>query len=280
MKWTKLFPALLLSLLVIIIVACWIWWSLPAGKLQIWYLDVGQGDAILARLPEGEWILTDGGPDAKVLEWLGKIMPFYDREIELMILTHPHADHINGLLEVLNRYQVNNLLLTGVEYDYVAYRQLQDLAKLKGVKIWYPQQRDFRIGKTALDIIYPQESWVGKHIANINNSSLVYRLISGKFIGFFSGDLEMEKEAELLKKPALNLNAQVLKAGHHGSKTSNTLDFLKRIRPQKVIVSCGAGNKFGHPFAGTLDNFRAIGATIFRTDLDGLIYLEGNLNAG
>lgn len=263
------------ALTIIVAISLLAWPGLADGKLTVWYLDVGQGDAILMRLPAGEWILTDGGPDAVILDRLGEIMPFYEKEIELVILTHPHADHINGLLEILNRYKVNNLLLTGVNYNYVAYRQMMEIAKLKNVRLIYPRQgEDLRLGKTAIDLIYPENNLIGRSFSNINNSSIVYRLIFGNFKAFFSGDLEMEEEMKLLAREKLQLSANLLKAGHHASKTSNTQDFLQRIKPLTVVVSCGINNTFKHPFAGTLENFKKAGAEIFRTDLDGTIRIS------
>ncbi len=263
---------MIVAMLSVNLVGLWAWSGLPDGHLKIWYLDVGQGDAILMRLPAGEWILTDAGPDSSILDRLGEIIPFYEKEIELVILTHPHADHINGLPEILNRYKVNNLLLSGVNYDYAAYRQIMEMARLKGVKLRYPRQgEDLRLGKAALDLIYPERDLIGKSFGNINNSSIVYRLIFGEFSGFFSGDLELEKELEVVSRAELNLSADVLKAGHHASKTSNSPELLEKIRPQAVIVSCGVDNTFKHPFAGTLENFKKSGAEVFRTDLEGTI---------
>jgi len=256
----------------LLLVSCWCALGLPDGRLHIWYLNVGQGDAILMRLPAGEWILNDGGPDNKVIDWMSREMPFYERSIDLVIVSHPHADHINGLVEVLKRYQVKNIMLTGVKYDYVGYDSLKELMVSRGVQAIYVHgKNDYRLGKVGLDMIYPVEDLRGRGMNNVNNSSIVYRLVMGKFIAFFSGDLEMEKEAAVLAIPDLHLNAELLKAGHHGSKTSNTLPFLERIKPAWAVISCGVGNKFGHPFPGTLDNFREVGAKVYRTDIDGTV---------
>lgn len=244
--------------------------GLPDGKLRLWYLDIGQGDAILGRLPAGEWLLIDGGPDNSILEKMGGIMPFYEREIDLVVLSHPHADHLNGLVEVFKRYSVKNLLLTGVKYDYLGYDKLLEVARMNGVKIWLTGKEDFLLGKTGFDIIYPHGELNNRGMSNVNNSSIVFRLIVGDFKAFFSGDLEMEKEKDLALEN-FNLQADVLKAGHHGSKTSNTSLFLEKIKPQWVIISCGVGNKFNHPFAGTLERIQQSKATIYRTDLDGTI---------
>jgi competence protein ComEC len=259
-------------------IGLWGGMSLPDGQLHLWYLDIGQGDAILGRLPAGEWLLIDGGPDNTVLTKLSQLMPFYERSIDLVVLSHPHADHLNGLVEVFQRYEVKNLLLTGVKYQYSGYDKLLKVAREKGVKIWVIDGNDFRIGKVGLDIVYPKINLNGRGMENVNNSSVVFRLISGDFIALFSGDLEMEKEKELSGDQQLRLNADVLKAGHHGSKTSNTEIFLRRIEPRWAVISCGVGNKFNHPFAGTVENLQRIGAAIYRTDLDGTIAITVDVN--
>lgn len=247
-----------------------IWMALPDGLLRIWFLNVGQGDAVLMQVPDGGWVLTDGGPGSAVVQELSRIIPFYDREIELVILSHPHADHLDGLLHVFQRYHVQNLLLTGVKYDYVGYERLLQLAKDNGVRLLYPKSGvDFRIGKVGIDMIYPSESLVGRSFSNVNNSSIVYRLIYGDFVAIFSGDLEDTVEDELVKQVGLNLDAELMKAGHHGSKTSNTQAFVERISPDFAVISCGVDNKFKHPFAGTLETFHDMGIRLSRTDVDG-----------
>ncbi len=275
MSKNKLTGGVITAVVAVLVLSLWGWQSLPDGRLHLWFLDVGQGDAILMRLPAGELILVDGGPDDLLLEKMGSLLPYYERDLELVILTHPHADHINGLVEVLGRYRVKNLLLTGVQYDYIGYDRLLELAAANGVKFWYPGGgRDLRIGRVGLDLIYPAEPLNGRGFKNINNSSLVFRLIEGDFAAMFSGDAEKEVEKELLERPGLRLEAELLKAGHHGSKTSNSVEWLRRVGPGRVVISCGADNSFGHPFAGTLENFRKIGAEIFRTDLEGTIALD------
>ncbi len=261
----------------VLILSIWCGAALPDGKLHIWFLNVGQGDAILMRLPAGEWILNDGGPDNSVIEQLSKEMPFYERTIDLVIVSHPHADHINGLVEVLKRYQVKNIMLTGVKYEYAGYDNLRQLIAARGIRpIYIFGKDDYKFGKIGVDLIYPWEDLRGRGMNNINNSSIVYRLIYGKYKAFFSGDLEQEKETEVLKHAELHLHADILKAGHHGSKTSSTLPFLERIKPSWAVISCGIENKFGHPFPGTLENFRMIGATVYRTDIDGTV--EGSVD--
>lgn len=268
----KFFVALLVGLLSLMLLCGVIWMGLPDGQMRMWFLDVGQGDAILVQGPANEWILTDGGPGSAVIQELSRIIPFFDREIELVILTHPHADHLDGLLHVFERYHVRNLLLTGVGYDYIGYERLLEIANDRNIRLLYPEAGvDFRVGKVGIDLIYPSENFVGRSFSNVNNSSIVYRLIYGDLVALFSGDLEDSVENELVGHADLNLDADLMKAGHHGSKTSNSREFVERISPEFSVISCGVDNKFKHPFAGTLETFRSIGARLSRTDLNGTI---------
>ncbi|MCC7432821.1 MBL fold metallo-hydrolase, partial [Candidatus Peregrinibacteria bacterium] len=164
---------------------------LPDGLLHSWFLNIGQGDAALIRGPMGELVLIDGGPDSKVMERMGAAIMPYEREIELVVVSHPHADHLNGLLDVFKAYQVKNLLITGVKYEYAGYRELVKMAEKNGTKIWYADGSfDFKIGRIGLDLIYPMTSMRGRSIENVNNSSIVMRVIYGDRKLLFSGDLE------------------------------------------------------------------------------------------
>lgn len=259
---------------VIIWLLAWAIAGLPDGRLRVWFLNVGQGDAILMRMPAGEWVLVDGGPDTKVLDWMGRIMPFYERRLELVINSHPHADHLNGLVEVFTRYDVENLWITGVKYNYAGYQKMLEEAAVRGTRVIYTSGKDGRIGKVGFDLIYPLRSLQGEGMENVNNSSIVFRLIYGGRRIFFSGDLEEQKEAELVRAEGLNLEADILKAGHHGSKTSNTEGFVRKISPDYAVISCGVDNKFKHPFPGTLERFGRLGATVYRTDLDGTVVVK------
>lgn len=262
----------MLGVLVVILVGVA---GLPGDKLLVWFLDVGQGDAALVESPVGERILIDGGPDSAVLREMGKVLPFYVSDLDLIILSHPHADHLNGLLEVLRRYKVKAVLMTGVKYGFGGYDEFYRLLGEKGVKIYFADGvSDFRLGKIGLDLVYPEHSLQGLTFDNVNNSSIVLRLIYGQRKMFFSGDLEMEKEAEVITEKNLQLGADLLKAGHHGSKTSNTAGFVARIKPAFAVISCGVNNKFNHPAAETVERFLKRGVTLFRTDLDGMVALE------
>ena len=250
--------------------------ALPDGKIHVYVLDIGQGDAILIRSPNDEFILIDGGPNDEVIRQLGRVMPFYDHTIDIAILTHPHADHINGLIEVLKRYEVRSVMMTGVTYNSPSYRSfLEEIAK-KRIPLVYAGKTgtDYRLGELILDMIYPFHPLQGQTFENLNNGSIVLRLLFGKKVFYFNGDAEKEEEDEILRnapKIKLDLHADFLKAGHHGSRTSSDPALLDRIQPQYAAISCGVDNPFHHPHAITLEHFMERHITSFRTDVDGLI---------
>lgn len=251
--------------------------SLPDGNLHVFVLDIGQGDSILVQTPTNERILIDGGPDDTVLKELGKVMPFYDKIIDVVILSHPHMDHINGLVEVLKRYKVGTVIMSGVSYNYSGYTAFLDEISEQKIPVVYagakfPDGRgtDYRLGSVVLDMLFPFDSEQGRGFENQNNGSVVFKLLYGKRSFYFSGDLEMEGE-EKLTASGLNLRADFLKAPHHGSKTSDTIPLLERIRPAYAAISCGVDNKFHHPHPVTLQHFQERKIAVFRTDLDGII---------
>ena len=256
--------------------------ALPDGKLHVFVLDIGQGDSILIQTPSNERILIDGGPNDAVLKELGKVMPFYERQIDVVVLTHPHADHVNGLVEVLKRYHVGTVLISGVSYSYSGYAAFLQQVAARRIPIVYAGATmagrgpggargvDFRLGSVTLDMLFPFASEQGRDFLNQNNSSIVFRLLYGKRSFYFSGDLEMEEEAKLVAS-SLDLHADFLKAPHHGSKTSDTPAFLDRVKPLYAAISCGVNNQFHHPHPSTIQHFQERGINIFRTDLDGII---------
>ncbi len=245
--------------------------SLPDGKLHLYVLDVGQGDAILIRAPSGEFILVDGGPDNAVVAQIDRVMPFYEKRIDLMILSHPHADHVNGLVEVLKRYDVKQVMMTGVSYKFAGYSAfLEQISRQKIPIVYAGSRNDYHLGNLFFDMIFPLQSLQGKTFENYNNSSIVFRLLWGKKIFYFTGDSELQEEEKILAA-RLDLRADFLKAAHHGSKTSSSEALLDRIKPLYAAISDGLQNKFKHPHAETIEHLMARKIEILRTDLDGMI---------
>jgi len=236
-----------------------------SDKLVVSFLDVGQGDATLIRTPEGNDILIDGGPDNTVIKKLGEYLPFGDWDIELMILTHPHADHVTGLIEVLERFEVDKVLTTGVLHSAGYYNQWQKIIAEKDILVEiidHPQQECVE-EDVCLDILFPYESFDGQKIENLNNASIVAKLIYVSTSVMLMGDYENEESL------TGDLKANILKAGHHGSNNANAKEFVEMVSPDYAVVSVGADNYYGHPHYRSLKNFERFGAEIFRTDRDG-----------
>lgn len=245
--------------------------NLIAPILKVYFFDVGQGDSILIRTPGGKDILIDGGPDATVLERLGETLPYWDRQIDLVILTHPHADHIQGLDDVMKNYQVGEVIETDMksptpEENYfnklaVSDGSVQEKA-IKGEKINIENDID-------LQVLYPFTYQMEEE--NINDYSVVIKMnYKGKSF-LFTGDATTEVEAEILDQ---NLDSDFLKVGHHGSRYSSSLQFLEKVSPAVSIISVGEGNSFGHPTKDTLDRLSSIGSRVIRTDRSGTVEVD------
>jgi len=241
--------------------------------LEVTFLDVGQGDAIFIETPQRNQILIDGGPNSAILEKLNTRMPFWDRTIDLIILTHPESDHLTGLIEVLKRYKVENILWTGIIRDTNEYQEWEKLVENEDAEIKIAQAGQ-RINLSTyetdkyIEVLYPFESLAGQEFKDSNNTSIVAKLVFGKNSFLFTGDTYKSVEKELIEK-GININSDVLKVAHHGSKTSTSQDFVREVFPQIAVISAGRNNSYGHPHQETLDTLAKYDITIFRTDLQG-----------
>ena len=238
------------------------------GLLKVYFLDVGQGDSIFVETPNGNQILIDGGPDNKVIQKLAKVMPFYDHDIDVVIASHPHADHIAGLINVLERYEVKNILQAREGYNSPVVPAWQDAVQGEGAnEIEAIAGKIIEFGNgVVLKIIYPKESLEGQTVKNPNNSSVVMVLDYKETEILLVGDIEAKVEKELLND---NIGADILKVGHHGSKTSTTVNFLEKVSPQVAFIEVGSKNKFGHPSPEVIQRLENSGIKYYRTDLDG-----------
>ncbi|HEX5578864.1 MAG TPA: DNA internalization-related competence protein ComEC/Rec2, partial [Candidatus Limnocylindria bacterium] len=249
----------------------------PDGRLHLFALDIGQGDAILVVAPTGETALIDGGPDPDLtLRRLGERLPFWQRRIELLVLTHPHEDHLAGLLPALERYAVGLVLEPGRAYDNPSYPRFLYLAAHEpGGRLRLGRAGDvIPLGPAArFRILYPSADDAAGPLPedDINNASLVLLLESGRFRALLTGDAEAPVERRLLDRGLIG-PADVLKVGHHGSESSTLPELLAHLRPSVALISCGAGNEYGHPHAITLEHLRAVpGLWIRRTDVEGTL---------
>ena len=238
--------------------------------LEVIFFNVGQGDAIFVETPTGHQILIDGGPSSKIIEKLTKEIPFWDRSIDLIILTHPEKDHMVGLLEVLKRYKVENILWTGIVRETPEYREWLSLIEKEkaNIKIAKAGQKiSCKNCKWKIEIFYPFESLEGEEFEDSNNTSIVSKLIFGKLSFLFTGDISKDIEESLILTN-LDLDSEILKVAHHGSKTSSSSKFLEKVSPKIATISVGE-NKYGHPNKEVLEILKKYGIKVLRTDLDG-----------
>jgi competence protein ComEC len=247
----------------------------PDGLLHLWALDVGQGDALLIETPDGHYTLIDGGPDAQTLETrLGARLPFWDRDLALVVLTHPHEDHLTGLIDALKRYHVEGVLETPYEQGTP---QLEDewhgelkLAETPVRQAVAGQVVALQPGVT-LRVLYPGPALRHGTHSDINNSSVVTRLEYGAVSMLLTGDVETEAVGDLLAAGPEALASDVLKAPHHGSNTGLSPALLAAAHPRVAFISVGRGNPYGHPAPETLRLLRDAGVPVYRTDEQGTI---------
>ncbi len=237
-----------------------------SAYLKLHIFDVGQGDGIYLRTPQGNDVLIDGGPNEVVLSKLGKNMPFTDHTIELAILTHPHADHVAGLVAVLQRYEVEKILLSDIDYETATYQTLLDLVAEKHIEVIRPRlgQRIFLDDTSVLDIYNPIVGEFDTVPSDPNETSVVARLSVGHMKVLLTGDAGLPTE-EILNILQLPLDSEILKVGHQGSRTSTGSKFLQAVAPQYAVISVGRNN-YGHPHPEVLGLLQNAGIETVRTD--------------
>ena len=242
--------------------------------LKVAFLDVGQGDAIFIEAPNGNQILVDGGPNKAVLRGLSKQMPFYDRTIDAVILTHPHLDHYAGFNEVIKKYKVSLEIDSGTKNKGAGFVEFENLIKGKKIKRLYAK-RGMRVNldkNLYLDILLPAVN--GENLSE-HDGMLVSRLVYKNNSFLLAGDMEDNLENFLLGLGD-SLKSNVLKVGHHGSKTSTSEKFLGRVNPDLAVISAGQGNKYGHPHKEVTGRLARFEIQTLRTDEKGTIVLKSD----
>ncbi len=277
---------------IIFVILVTLWFFVLSGKdgreLEIISFDIGQGDAILIKTPENQTMLIDGGPNNKVLQKLGQYLPVLAKRIDIVLLTHPHADHVSGLIEVLKRYDVGAVILTGAELKTDVYSEFLKITLEKNIPVVIAEAGEAihfgpAMAGLEFDILSPRQA--GNLTFNkksegfsssgndVNDTSIVGKLIFNDFSILLMGDATSKIENQLLIYGE-NLKSDVLKVGHHGSKYSSSLSFLKFVSPKAAIIEVGAKNRYGHPSPAALSRLKMINANIFRTDLNGDIKIS------
>ena len=266
--------AIIVVVCIIVVTAVIIWSTRPTDEVTVVFCDVGQGDATLIRWPDGFDLLIDGGPDAKVLGCLGRFLPFTDRTIEVVVMTHPDADHSSGLPLVLDRYTVEQLWRGSHEGSSATVRTLYDIAAAHNVPITpIVAGQQWVIGNTKLTVLSPAVSPPRDPQEKTNNGSAVIRLDVGEESFLFTGDIESPVEAWLVSA-GQSLDVDVVKVAHHGSPTSSSAEFITATSPRLAVISVGKENKFGHPSRRVVRRWQQAGATVIRTDQQGSIILK------
>lgn len=258
-----------------VIIWVFVFQEAKTGFLEIKFFDIGQGDAEFIQMPNKKQVLIDGGPDLSILEKLGKAMPFYDRHIDLVILTHPESDHLSGLIEVLKRYQIGAVIVNGVIRETDQYKEFINVIKAKNILIYIAKSGgEINLGNNVkIDILYPLENLKGKILTDSNNSSIVAKLIYNNFETIFTGDIEKSVENKLVKS-GIDLKSDVLKIAHHGSKTSTSEEFLKAVNAIMAVIEVGKDNKYGHPHQEVLERLKNL--VVFTTGKNGDVEIFSN----
>ena len=241
--------------------------SLPDRNLHLIFCKVGQGDATLISYRQTQ-ILVDGGPDNSVLDCLAKNMPFWDRNLEIIILTHPEADHFTGLIEVASRYQIDYFLVNRhLNVSSLGFQKLEELINNYKIKNYAPKKGDkINVNPIQLSFLWPPKGM--NDFKGLNDSSLVFYLSFGQFKALLTGDIPSKIEEQLNLKGLKEID--LLKVAHHGSKFSTGDYFLSQIKP-KLAVICVGKNSFGHPHPDVLGRLKQRGISYLRTDRESQI---------
>lgn len=259
--------------------------TLPDGKLHIYFCDVGQGDAALVRFPDGRDMVVDGGPNDKVVGCLGKHMPFWDRQLDMVLLTHPQKDHMQGLIEVMRRYDVDYFLRSDIENTTEGYKELLEIVKEKNIPVKFlTSGQVIDVGPTTLSILWPSKFQIAKgvlqedllqkpvlgaqSVGDLNDYSLVFWLRYGAFDALFTGDADTHVENEYIGSRLADNVVEVLKVPHHGSKTGMNEAFVDWLAPKLAVISVGK-NSYGHPAPEAVTMLRDRNVEIRRTDEEG-----------
>lgn len=267
----------------ILAVAAFLVWSAyfsfsPNNDLKVAFFDVGQGDSALIETPNRNKIIIDGGPDNSVLAKIGRYFSFFEKAVDILIITHPDSDHLAGAVEIAKNYNVGLIIVNGKQCASSLCGEFEKIIKQKNIKVISSakgQEMDLGRG-VKINILMPASQTAGAaKKEDDNNSSIISLLSFGKDSFLFLGDAEIKEELALIENFP-DLKAEVLKVAHHGSKNSANDLFLEKINPKFSVISAGAKNTYGHPHIKTLEALKKIGSEIFRTDLGGDIKFISN----
>lgn len=268
MRAPKLLAGILITLAATAVVLVRVALISSPEQVALYFLDVGQGDSQLVELPGGIHVLIDGGPSGSaLLRNLAAVLPQQKKYIDVVVMTHPELDHFAGFIDMLKNYEVGAFISTGRTRDNAAYSELVDQLELHRVKhVQLREGGSITYGAATFSALGPSpQDAVSKEL---NDSSLVLLLRTPDFSALYTGDIGEDVESELTQK--YNIDVDLLKVAHHGSKFSSSAGFLKEASPQISVIGVGK-NSYGHPTAQAMSRLERFSEQIFRTDQDGII---------
>ncbi len=248
--------------------------------LEISFLNIGQGDAIYIEAPNGYQVLVDGGPDEIVLSELNRVMPFLDRTIDMLIVTNPDKDHMGGFIPVLERFKVNTFVEPGTKNTTETFKALEELKVKEGAAL-VTARRGMKFVLDEERGIYLEVLFPDRDVSEVtrNDGSIVMKLVYGSTSVMLQGDSPSSVENYLISLDGNSdfLNSDILKVGHHGSRTSTSESYVREVTPEFAVISLGEDNSYGHPHKEVLETLSRAGVNILRTDLNGRIrfYSDG-----
>jgi competence protein ComEC len=245
------------------------------GVLTFAVLDIGQGDALYIESPTGTQVIVDGGPGNNLLKALPKVMPFYDRSVDMIVVTNPDSDHYEGFIKFLDKYKVSNVLEPGTTNAYPAYAVFENKVKQKNIsKTIARRGQEIDLGGGAyLQILFPD-----RNVSEVspNTGSIVMKLIYGDTSVMLQGDSISNIEQYLLELDGEYLKSDILKAGHHGSRTSSVEEYVAKVSPKWTVISSGKNNSYGHPHKETLATMKKLQIPTYDTCNNGTIVFESD----
>lgn len=244
------------------------------NNLIVNFIDVGQGDSILIKTPENNYILVDAGPKDESIKFFNFIKSSEIKKINTIIATHPHEDHIGNMSELITEYPVQNIYMPKVVSNTPVFKKLMETIKKRNIYIKEAKAGvNFTMDGVNFEFIAP----VSDKYSNLNNYSAVLKVTYNNVSFLLMGDAEKISEKEILKS-GVNVKADVIKIGHHGSSSSSSKNFIKAVSPQYAVISCGLNNDFGHPHKETLKLLKSYNINLYRTDINGTVVFSTDGN--
>lgn len=244
--------------------------------MDVYVLDVGQGDASLIQTESSMQMLIDGGPSSRVTEEIDQVMPLFDRTIELVMLTHPDSDHANGIQSVLEAYRVRALILTGVVRDSGALRGILEKAEAEKIPVYLAEEgMRIEIGGVLVRVLSPEQALFGRKLERTNNTGIVTEIVYGEHTLLFPADIDTMVEDRLIERGMLG-DVTFLKVAHHGSKNASQETFLRVTQPDVAVISVGRDNRYGHPASEVMRRLESFRARVLRTDTEGRIHFHSD----